>query len=178
MGLIRVLGQRAVVVVRVQVREWRRRAAAGVGAITDLATVDALMGLPEGREVPWAGLSERAVRAVRRVGGGLVDVVGDGTVVRRATVPVEPVFALVRARDWRPGLRRAGRFAPFCARGMLLTSVPDVDELVLEAGFSGIGVFVDDQDGLRALVEPERYVRVRCSAAQWWFAETVFGQLS
>ncbi|MGX1887494.1 hypothetical protein [Streptomyces sp. NPDC055287] len=58
-------------------------------------------------------------------------------------------LAVVRAAGWRQGLRDAGRFAPFCRRAMLLTRRPSrLEELLAEADFYGIGVFLAAEHGV------------------------------
>ncbi|SMD27627.1 hypothetical protein [Kibdelosporangium aridum] len=157
--------------------EHARRVAAGVGAVTQRGVLDALMGLPVGLPVAVHDLSERERHLLQRVPHGVVDYDGRN-VVRRAVAPLSVRFAMVTARSWREGLRKAGQFAPFCARAMLLPATPsDVDDACAQASFYGVGVCVFESGRLRMLVDPQPYVRHQHSAAQWRFAEEVYRQV-
>lgn len=177
-ALLRTFGTLAGVVYRSNQAEVARRRAQRVGSFTEMDVLDALMGLPAGLPVALNELTgaERAV--VNRAPAGAIEHRG-GEVVRRAVAPVSVLFALVAANDWHAGLKRAGRFAPFCARAMLLPALPpDWDDARTQASYFGIGIctFVDAQ--LRMFVTPRPYVRRRHSPAQWWFAEEAYRQIS
>ena len=89
--------------------------------------------------------------------------------------PVAVELALVAARNWRDGLEAAGRFAPFCARAMVLRRRPaDLAEVQLQAGFYGVGVIVVDEQSTEVLIEPEPFRRLRFTAAGWRFLEEVY----
>jgi hypothetical protein len=80
---------------------------------------------------------------------------------------------------WREGLVRAGRFAPFCARAMLLPTAPkDLDDARVQASFYGIGLWVLVAGELRTLVDAEPFVRMRHSSGQWSFAEEIHRQVT
>jgi hypothetical protein len=88
-------------------------------------------------------------------------------------------FAMVAATDWRVGLKRAGQFAPFCARAMLLPAPPaNSGDLEAQASYFGIGVCLFVKRQLRMLVEPRPYARRRHTPALWWFAEEAYRQIS
>lgn len=159
--------------------ETARRAAAGLGAITQRGVLDVLMSLPTGLPVAVDTLTERERRLVRRAPSGAVEYDDAGRIARRAVAPVSVRFAMVAARSWREGLAKAGRFAPFCARAMLLSAPPDdLDDARMQASFYGIGICVFASGRLRMLADPEPYVRHRHSPAQWWFAEEIYGQVA
>lgn len=140
--------------------------------------LDVLMGLPVGLSVPVDSLTGRERKLLGRAPQGAVDR-DDEHVVRRAVAPLMARFAVVAARDWKVGLKRADRFAPFCERAILLPALPtDVDDLRVRSSFSGCGVCVFVDKRLEMVVEPRPYVRRRHTPAQWWFAEEVFAQLS
>lgn len=140
--------------------------------------LDALMNLPVGGLVPAHEMAERERRLLRRAPRGVVE--DDGVhFVRRAVPPVSARFAVVAARAWREGLVKAGRFAPFCARAMLLSAPPtDLDDAAAQASFYGIGICVFTAGTLRMLVEPAPYVRHRHTSAQWRFAEEIYRQVT
>jgi hypothetical protein len=158
--------------------ELARRTAARVGPITQRGVLDALWGLPTGLPVAVSELTERERKLLQRAPRGAME--GDANhVVRLAVAPVSVRFAVVAARTWQEGLVKAGRFAPFCARAMLLPAPPaDLDDAQVQAAFYGIGICVFASGKLQMLAEPERYVRRRHSSAQWWFAEEIYQQLT
>jgi hypothetical protein len=177
-ALLRTFGTRAGVVYRPDQAEVARRGAQRVGSFTEIDILDALMGLPAGLPVAPNELTDAERALVDRAPGGAIERRG-GQVVRRAVAPVSVLFAVVAANDWHSGLKRAGRFAPFCARAMLLPALPaDWDDARTQASYFGTGicVFVDAQ--LRMLVTPRPYARKRHTPAQWWFAEEAYRQIS
>ena len=174
-----VQGIRAVLLVRLDTDECDRRVAAGLSAITSPDVLRLLLRLPLGEPVPRAALTAAECSALRAVPQGVVSF--DGSyVIRRAVPPLEVALALVPAGSWRSGLERAGRFAPFCPRGVVLRQPPrDLDDLHMEAGFYGIGVIVASSDaGSEVLVEPARFSRNRLTVAGWRFLEEVYRQVS
>ena len=177
-ALLRTFGTLAGVVYRPNRAEVARRRAHGVGSFTEIEMLDALMGLPVGLPLSRYELTNAERSLVDRAPSGAMERRG-GQVVRRAVAPLSVLFAVVAANDWHVGLRRAGQFAPFCARAMLLPALPaDWEDASTQASYFGIGVcmFVDAQ--LRMLVPPRPYVRKRHTPAQWWFAEEAYRQIS
>jgi len=86
-------------------------------------------------------------------------------------------LALVNARTWRHGLEVAGRFAPFCARAMVLRRLPDdLHEMRAQADFYGVGVIVVDDRMTGVVVEATPFQRMRFTAAGWQFLEQVYRQ--
>lgn len=177
-ALLRSFGTLAGVVYRPNQSEVARRRTQRVGSFTEMDVLDVLMGLPEGLPVALNELTDAERALMDRAPGGAIEHRGE-EVVRRAVAPVSVLFALVAANDWHVGLKRAGRFAPFCARAMLLPELPmDWDDARTQASYFGIGIctFVDAQ--LRMLITPRPYVRRRHTPAQWWFAEDAYRQIS
>jgi len=177
-GLVRMLGSAAGLLYEMDAVELVRRQRDQREPIVQLDVLDALMGLPPGLPVTVSQLTRREQSALRRAPSGAVEF-DDGQAVRRAVAPISARLAVVTARDWRQGLTKAGRFAPFCARAMLLSVVPaDWDEARVRAAYFGVGVWVFAGGELRMVLEPEPFVRRRHTAAQWWFAEEAWRQLS
>jgi hypothetical protein len=172
-------GIRAAVLVRLDVNECGRRAAAGLGAIASPDVLRLLLGLPLGEPVPYAALTGAERSALRAVPQAAVSF-GDSCVIRQVVPPLEVTLALVPAGSWRRGLERAGRFAPFCPRAMVLRVPPrDLDDLYMETGFYGVGVIVAGNDAApEILVEPARFHRKRFTVAGWRFLEEVYRQVS
>ncbi|TQM83047.1 hypothetical protein FHX81_5460 [Saccharothrix saharensis] len=175
---VRMFGSTAAVNYQLINAEVRRRDGRRAVPAPGQDVLDVLMGLPVGLPVPADSLTDRERRLLGRAPQGAVDRDGEH-VVRRAVAPLTARFAVVTARDWKIGLKRADRFAPFCERAVLLPALPqDADDLFVRASFSGCGVCVFSGKQLDMVVEPRRYVRRRHTPAQWWFAEEVFAQLS
>jgi len=169
-----VLGTEALVCYQVDEGEHTRRLHARAGAISSPDVLELLLGLPVAMPVPVSSLTLREREALRAVPAGAVSVDAGGA-TRHAVAPVTVRLALVVAPSWRHGLEVAGRFAPFCARAMVLRRPPsDVDEMRLQADFYGVGVIVVDDAECDVLVEPAPFQRVRFTAASWWFLEQVY----
>lgn len=177
-ALLRTFGTLAGVVYRPDQAEVARRRVHGMGWCTEIEILDTLMGLPVGLPVAWNQLTDAERALVARAPRGSIER-RDELVVRRAVAPVAVLFAVVAANDWHAGMKRAGQFAPFCARAMLLPALPaDWEDARTQASYFGIGIcmFVDAQ--LCMLVTPRPYVRKRHTPAQWWFAEAAYRQIS
>jgi hypothetical protein len=158
--------------------EIARRDAVGLGALTQRDVLEFLMGLPVGLPVASEDLCERERRLLAHTPHGAVENEA-GHLIRRVVAPVAARFAVVAASTWREGLGKAGRFAPVCARAVLLPAPPeDLDEARAQATFYGIGICVFTAGSMRMLVEPQPYVRYRHSSAQWWFAEEIYRQVT
>jgi hypothetical protein len=161
------------VLLQVDHAEHARRQAAGLGALTNLGTLDLLMTLPEGMAVPVATLSDSQRRALRRLPAGTVTT-ADQQVTRLAVRPVRAVLATVRGRCSRTSLERASKFAPFCSRRVLTRVRPDLETLI-EYDFYGVGVTYQHADGAEeSLSSPRPWVPQRHTPAGWWFAERAY----
>jgi hypothetical protein len=177
-GLVRMFGTSAGVAYRPNQAEIVRRQVSRLGSLTELDVLDGLLGLPVGLPVALCELTGTERAFVERVPAGAVELHG-GRVVRRAVAPVSVQFAVVAAQNWRVGLKRAGQFAPFCARAMLLPARPgDWTDAQAQASYYGVGVCMIVDARLRMIVEPRPYVRSRHTPAQWWFAEEAYRQIS
>lgn len=175
-AMFSVLGTRALLLYRVDEAERRRRQAVGAERLDSIPALECLLGLPIGLPVPVGSLPDQT--DVRDLPRGAVEWDTD-LVTRRAVRPLAVDLAIVRAAGWRTGLERAGRFAPFCRRALLLDEVPHarLDEILAEATFYGIGVLVNEPDGIRIALEPEAYRPQRHTAAAWHFVEELYGRL-
>lgn len=161
--------------------EHGRRQATGLGTATgnSFGGLDILMALPHGVPVPLADLSKHQRRYVHRAPSG-VCTVAEGRVTRHVVRPCRVAMATVRAKA--PGLtamRSASRFAPFCARQVVVTRPPSPrsPERALEYDFYGIGLLLEHEDGeLETLVPPQPWRPLRHTPAGWWFAEMAYRQ--
>jgi len=176
-AVVRVFGGAAGVAYSPDQAETARRVAVGLGPITQRSLLDALMSLPVGLPVAHCDLSRRERKLLQCAPFGALKY-DAGHVIRQVVAPLMPRLAVVTARTWSNGLARAGRFAPFCARAMVLSAPPaDLDEARAQASLYGIGLWVFVADELHILVNAEPYVRRRHTAAQWWFAEHIYRQV-
>ncbi|MFJ9127817.1 hypothetical protein ACIRJS_27325 [Streptomyces sp. NPDC102340] len=161
-------------------REHARRRSAGAGPLPQIDVLEALLELPADEPVALDGLGLAQRRTLGQAPPGAVEISGSA-VTRRAVRPLSIELAVVRVRaaNWRRGLALAGRFAPFCARALLLDGpVPDGQELLMQASFYGTGVLLPDADELQMAVEPEPYRPHRHTAASWCFTEEVYQRVT
>jgi hypothetical protein len=174
---VSMLDTRVLLGYRVDHAEHERRSGLGLGALVATGHLELMLGLPVGMPVPVASLTNLERHRLRKVPAGAVWV-ADGYAVRQAVAPVTMTLAVVPARDWRAGLTVAGRFAPFCARALVLPGAPrDMDTLRERAEFYGIGVLVTDGPDAQMSVAPRAFQRMRFTAAGWRFAEEVYQQV-
>jgi hypothetical protein len=178
-GLVEMFDGPAALLYEVDETEVARRGGHGLGALDRLDVLDVLMSLPRDLAVPWTDLALADCGLLSDLPPGVVDRSGTG-VVRRLSAPLEPRLALVAAPDWRSGVKKAGRFAPYCSRSVVLRHGLAGDELAeanLRASFFGVGLCVLRDDELHTVCEPKPYARRRHTPAQWWFAEDAWGQI-
>jgi hypothetical protein len=163
--------------------EHDRRVAAGMGLVTGhgFGGLDVLMALPHGLPVPLAGLTKYQRAYVRRAPAGICTV-ADGQVTRHATRPCRATMATVRFNTtYQKALGSASRFAPFCARRVIVQRLykdafARINALA-EFDFYGIGIVLEHADGeLETVVEPHPWRPMRHTPAGWWFAERAYGQ--
>ncbi|WP_310723152.1 hypothetical protein [Streptomyces sp. N2A] len=195
---LRLRGQQVQAVATVFADEARRRSASGLGAVDSRALLTVLHDLPVDCPVPLSFLDAHALRTLRTAPPGVVDLVdGPGIAVRRVVPAARVELVLVHGpqgispRAWDSAVRDASQFAPFCARGVVITHPgpepgrhmpetpddPETDLLLLKARFYGVGVATQGPAGLRWLLEPAPYRPQRHSAAQWLFHEQAWRQL-
>lgn len=177
-------GTDALVFYQLDEAEVARRRTERAGRLDQLAALETLLQLPAGVPVALSDLPAPVRAGIRRLPAGAVSLSGQRgrrVVTRRAVRPVTVDLAVVRAtgRGWKSGLERASRFAPFCARAVLLDCPPpQLDDLAMEADFYGIGVLLADETGEVAMaLRPEPYRPPCQTAGAWWFVEDVFQRL-
>ncbi|MEU9067935.1 hypothetical protein AB0D60_13740 [Streptomyces sp. NPDC048306] len=174
---VSVLGVEALCFYRLDEAEHARREEVSAARLDHMADLESLLTLPVGIPVPLASLDPAARSAVRTLPAGAVDR-DRKTATRRAVRPLRVDLAVVRASGWRQGLERAAEFAPFCRRAMLLDRRPSrLDDVLVEADFYGIGVFLAAGNDVEMVLEPEDYRPRRHTAAAWWFVEDLYQRL-
>ncbi|MEV0307181.1 hypothetical protein [Nonomuraea fuscirosea] len=158
--------------------EIARRRLSGLAAITSPDALRVLLDLPVHAPTPLSAIERAAPGSLSLLPNGAVRV-NRGCVTRLAVAPIEARLAVVPARSWRVGLERAGRFAPFCSRAMLLPTPPrDLHILRMEADFYGIGVIIDTDGEPCVVVPPAPFERRRFTAANWLFLEQAYQQIT
>jgi hypothetical protein len=161
--------------------EHERRQGAGLGVATGrgFGGLDVLMALPHGLPVPLADLTDHQRAYVRRAPAGICTITG-GQVTRHVLRPCRVTLATVHAKSASLlAMESASRFAPFCARQVVISRPPTLrnPERLLEFGFYGIGVTLEHAGGqLETLVKPRPWRPQRHTPAAWWFAERAYGQ--
>jgi hypothetical protein len=170
-------GTEALCFYRLDEAEHTRRERVSAARLDHMADLETLLSLPVDTPVPLSSLTPMARRAVRALPSGAADS-DRQAVIRRAVRPLQVDLAVIRASGWRQGLERAGRFAPFSRRAMLLDHLPaHLDEAMLEAGFYGIGVFVASGNDVELVLEPEQHRAPRYTPAGWRFVEVLYQRL-
>lgn len=175
-GAARAAGVVADAVVVVDPREHERRAANGLGAVTSLEVLDALMCLPLGVAVTARDLGQRARSSLVAAPRGMVEWAPDLSWVRRLGVPAaEVALVVVSASRWAAGLRRAAAFGPFAPRVVVLDRLPrEWPAPALDAVAAGVGVWVRDEGDTVEMVAPAAYRPRVAKAAKWRFAERAY----
>ncbi|WP_405651948.1 hypothetical protein [Streptomyces sp. RK9] len=172
-------GVQAVLAVRLNTAEMRRRARQGVAPLLNMPVLDALMQLPADLPVPVESLTERERMRLRCCPQGSVEQ-RDGHIVRRLVAPLEVDLAVTRTRKpSAAALRRAGRFGPYTVSAVWLDGPATGSELMaIEAGVYGLGVVrAADREVPELMVAPRSSRRFVPTAAGWLFAEQVYAQL-
>lgn len=176
-GRVRAFGTRVWMVYRRDEAEWRRRRRHGLGAVVELDVLDVLMDLPAGMAVPLRSLQASERRLLRRAPVGVVRHRTDA-VIRQLVPAVKPLLAIVPARDWQSGAEAASRFAVYCPRMVVLSQLPnDMDAVVSEASWYGIGVAMGHSGSTEIVSEPEQLTDWQPTPAGWAFSENLYGQL-
>jgi hypothetical protein len=175
-----VLGSKTLLFHRYDQVEHARRRAVDAAPLDRIGALQTLMGLPVDEPVALADLDAAARAQVRRLPVGAVDITQE-QVVRRAVRPLSLDLAVVSSRtaDWRSGLERASRFAPFCSRALVLNRPGgERDEVLMQAAFYGIGILWAAADGLELVLAPRPYRPQRYTPAAWQFTEELYERLN
>lgn len=168
----RVAGACADALVLFDEEELRRRTRAGLGAVTSLPLLDALMTLPQDAHVHAGDLESRTLAELRSAPAGCVQWDGDW-VLRLMTPPLTVVAAVVRGHGWRRPISQVAHFSNFAQQIVILPRPPRAGTSVLwEAELAGIGVWVCPSPGeLHELVAPAPFRRSYFKPATWRFTE-------
>jgi hypothetical protein len=153
--------------------EHQRRTESAASPILDPASLDLLLALPVGIPVAVGALSWSQQQAVRRLPRGAADRTRTH-VTRQAVRPCRIDLATVSGPPTRKSLGRAGWFAPFCSRTLIIPRVPRRKDFLTEADFWGIGVTLDHAGEREVLVEPEPWVLKRHTPAGWRYVERAY----
>jgi hypothetical protein len=173
-AIVPILGARALLSYRLDPCEDERRKRAHLGAIRHPEVLDLLLALPIGFSVPVTSLTPLERLSLRLAPAGAV-AIEVGSVTRQAVYPLAVDLAVIAIQSWRTGLEIVGRFAPFCARMMLLRQWPkDVENLRMQAHFYGIGVVVANGADVEVVIAPRPFRRRRFTASGWQFLEQVY----
>ncbi len=161
--------------VEVDVQEIDYRAEAGIdlhGLGSD--ELGALLAIPRWEHARRTTMSAPSLR-MAAVRPDLVEQTAAGCVRRLVGPPVWVEMVSLSTGGWKGGLRAIGRFAPYSARRLVLSRTPaDIDELMVEATYWGVGVRVVNEGAVEDLVEPAPFVPHRYTGASWAFAEQAF----
>jgi hypothetical protein len=152
--------------------EQNRRRQAGLGAVTSLWLLDAVMNLPLGTPIRASDLSETTWEDLRGAPAGVVEIEGPW-VTRLLTPPLTVIAAAIRGKGWRHPLQRAGQFAPFAQRLLILDCMP-APQLMWEAAVVGVGVWVVEDGHLVEACPPEPFKRRYWKSAGWRFSEHAY----
>lgn len=175
---VRVRNVDATIVYRPNRDEQNRRRQAGLTAVTRLDQLDLMMQLPAGIPVPETSLSTVERRLIQRLPDGCVEHT-DAGVVRLLARPLAVKLVIVTCPSWLAGLKRAGRFAPYCNRVLAMPGEPrDIHQAAVEADFWGIGLVVNTAHEPRLVVAPELFVQRRHTPAGWSFLEDIHRQIT
>lgn len=171
---VRLRGADCLVFHRVDRAEHDRRTGTQAGWLDDFRPLELLMNLPVGLRVQRSSL-EPALRPEIRLlprGAAKADRL---SVTRLAVQPLRVDLIVVRAPGWKSGMDLTTQFAPFTRRAMFFERVPrEIDELLLEADFYGVGVFALRDGMVQMLVKPTEYKPLRYTTAAWRFAEQTY----
>lgn len=170
-------GTQATIAYHLNEEERARRREHGLTGVTRLDWLDLLMELPAGLLVPRSSLDPARQRNILRFPPGCVDLTPEG-VIRRIEKPLTTRLALVTGQQWKAGLVRASRFAPYTNRALILPGVPrNLTQGAVEADFYGIGLIVNAAREPRLVVAPEICREYGHTPAGWAFVEAIYQQL-
>lgn len=175
---VRLRGLEVEVAVETDLAEMELRRSEGLDlSALGHSQLGALLSAPRWAGVDFASLSD-ACQAMVRAYPELVEFGLDGSVRRRVGPPVWVEMVTLTASNWRNGLRAVGRFAPYSARRLRLGSEPrDLDELLVQASYWGVGVQVIIDGKVENVADAETFSPYRYTGASWAFAELTFAEV-
>jgi len=175
---LRLRGADALVFHSLDRTEHARRTAAQAGPLDSFGPLELLATLPIDLPVPRRLLDPAVNERLRRLPRGAVARTRQ-EVTRLAVRPLRVDLIVVRAPGPRSGMELASQFAPFSRRAMLLRRTPRrFEELLIEADFYGIGVFVGDDAGAQMALAPEPHRPLRHTTAGWRFTEQLYREIT
>ena len=170
----------AVLAYRLDLGEHIRRRKAGMGAVTRLDWLHAMLGLPAGIPVRLDELSSCSQQIVEDLPPGCVRLSGVSA-VRQLVRPlrVELAVVTVDSSDWQAGLQKAGAFTGYCTRILAMAEVPgSMPQACAEAARHGVGLVVGADGSLTTAVPAVRFIPAAHTAAGWRFAEQVYEEIA
>lgn len=173
-GAARLAGAVASAVVAVDASEHARRSACGLGAVTSLQLLDALMCLPSGVEVRESDVGRTVQDTIAAAPPGCVDRL-PGHALRRLAVPAAAVpLVVVEGGRWGTALARAAAFSPVAASCVLLDQRDVPWGRLWEADAAGVGVWACDGGTPEQLVAPTPFGQRYYKPAGWRFRERAY----
>lgn len=170
----RITGGRGDAFVRIDEAEHQRRRQTGLGAITQLWMLDALMNLPLGQPVSVDGLTESEQWVLDRLPAGAAQ--RDGRWITRVCRPVSEIAAVVMwSPQWQGVLSRIAPFTRVAQRMIVLEQVPsDFEQLAWQARYQGTGVWAATANGATELVRAEPVQHRYFKPARWQVYESAY----
>ncbi|WP_053619600.1 hypothetical protein [Nocardiopsis sp. NRRL B-16309] len=149
--------------------EIARRQDANAAPVTNWSALELLSALPVGEPVPEVALRARERHLIGSLPHGAA--LRDGATITRLAVRPLAVDVAVVTGPPAKAFNAATSFAPFCARAVHLTRLPDSkrDMYLTQASFYGVGVTVAGEE----LLAPVPYRPKRHTPAAWRFVELV-----
>ena len=165
---VTLLGVRVNACTVVNLGEHRRRGAAGMGAVTNPALLDRLLGLPAARPVIdpvlWAEMADQPPGILERGDDG-------ASVTRRLESPLTIAGVVVHAAPGRElrAVQDASLFAGFTRRWASVSRVPEA--ALLEAKMCGVGIV---GPGHRVLLAAEKPAALTRDGWSWLLEEKAY----
>jgi hypothetical protein len=169
---VRLLGVRVTAYTVINLTEHRRRAAAGMGAVTSPALLDRLLDLPAAVPVDdpvlWAETADQPRGILERGEDG-------ASVTRRLESPLTVADVVVQAASGRElrAVQDASLFAGFTRRWVAAARGRVPDATMLEAKLCGVGVLDPVH---RVLLAAEKPVALTRDGWSWLLEEKAYGR--
>lgn len=154
--------------------EHERRQREGLGAVVDLALLDALMNLPHGGAIPVSDLADYERAIYERAPKGVVERDAD-QLVRLLDRPLTVHAVIIRGRGWRNLLGRVSAFGPVCQRIIWFEHEPHgLSDVSWEAEYAGVGVWFERGDKIVEALRPAVHQPLYQKPARWRFEERAY----